>query len=170
MALDNTFVYRPFGAALVYVGTGANNALEQVGYTVDGATVRQQYGHHKIMTDVNGPVFPGEVQEFGEGAAISIPFIVWHPTIWNKVLIRASNNTTAGTLGPAGTLMFTNGRTFRLALQSADSLEDPLYFPACYLPEGMDRKMGSVAHPMSVTVMANPFHLATTNSTSGTVA
>jgi hypothetical protein len=169
MALDNALVYRPFGAALVQVGTGTANALETLGYTQSGVTIAERYATKPIMTDVMGPEMGSEEQKFGIEATAEIPLAVWNPTIWDKVIKRMSNGTTSGVLGPSGTLMFTNSWTVRLALVSADSLEDPFYYPATILHEPTSRKKGSVAEPLVVRMRARPYHLATTTTASGIV-
>lgn len=169
MALDNAFVYRPFGAALVSVGTGASSALEQLGYTQSGVTVREEYVEKPIMTDVMGPEIGSESQKFGIRAFINLTLAVWNPTIWDKVLKKMSNGTTAGVLGPAGALVFTGGFTFRVGLVSADSLEDPFYYPSCVIKGPTSRKKSSVAEPLVIDIEARPYHLATVTTPSGIV-
>lgn len=169
MALDNALVYRPFGAALVSVGTGAANALETLGYTQSGVTIREEYVEKPIMTDVMGPEIGSESQKFGVRAFANIPLAVWNPTIWDKVLKRMSNGTTAGVLAPSGSLLHTGGWTFRLALVSVDSLEDPFYYPATIIKGPTSRKKGSVAEPLIIEIEARPFHLAPVTTASGII-
>lgn len=169
MALDNALVYRVFGAAIVQVGTGANNALETLGYTVDGVTIRERYAMKPIMTDVMGPEIPGEMQKFGIEAFVEAPLISWNPTVWEKVQKRSANNTTAGQMAASGTLVHTNGFTFKVGLVSADSLEDPFYFPTCVIKEPTSRKLASAHNPLVIQLHATAFHLATATNVTNTV-
>lgn len=169
MALENTLVYRVFGACLVQVGTGTNNALETLGYTESGVTVRERYALTPIMTDVMGPELPGEMQKFGIEAFASAPLISWNPTVWEKVMKRMSNATTAGQMAASGTLVHTNSTTVRAALVSGDSLEDPYYFPTCVLKEPTERKLASKHGPLVVNIYATAFHLATATTVANSV-
>lgn len=170
MALDNALVYRVFGAAIVQVGTGANSALETLGYTREGVTVKEHYALEPIMTDVMGPILPGEMQKFGIEAFVECPLISWNPTIWEKVQKKMANSTTAGQFAASGTLMFTGGFTTRCALVSADSLEDPFYFPTCVVREPTSRKQASKHNELVVQFYATAFHLASTTSITNSVA
>lgn len=169
MALENTLVYRPFGPAIVQVGTGANNALETLGYTVDGVDVAEKYAMEPIMTDVGGTQYPGEYQKMGIGIEFTAPLISWNPTIWEKVLKRMSNSAAAGTTDKTGALVFTNSNTIKLALISADTLEDPYYVPCAIVKEPTGRKMASKHNPLTIKVSAHAMHLATTTTIANTV-
>lgn len=169
MALDNTEVYRPFGAAIVQVGTGANSALETLGKTVDGMTVRERYALEPIMTDVAGPILPGEFQKFGIELFLRGQFITWNPTIWEKVQKKMANSATAGQMAANGTLVFTGGFTVRAALVSADTLEDPYYVPVCVIREPTSRKMASKHNPLEIEFYGCPLHLATATSLANNV-
>jgi hypothetical protein len=170
MALDNTLVYRVFGPALVQVGTGANNALETLGYTENGVTMSETYHLEPIMTDAMGPKMPAEYQKFGVEYRLSKPLIVWNPTIWDKVQKRMGNTNTAGALTAAGALVYTNSLTFRVAVTSADTLEDPFYFPFAILRGDANRKLASKHGPLTVSILAHAMHLATETSVAGKVS
>jgi hypothetical protein len=170
MALDNALVYRVFGAAIVSVGTGTNNALETLGYTVDGVTLRERYALKPIMTDVMGPEIPGEMQKFGIELFSEVPLISWNPTVWEKVQKRSANNTTAGQLAASGTLVFTGGFTFKVGITSADALEDSFYMPTCVIKEPTSRKLASAHNPLVLQLHGTAFHLANTTTVTNTVA
>ena len=170
MALENTLVYRVFGACLVQVGTGANSALETLGYTQDGVTMRTREAMSPIMSDVMGPELPAEMQKFGIESFLSVPLVSWNPTVWEKVQKKMGNANTAGLLAPSGTLVHTNGYTCRTALVSAESAEDPYYFPTCILREPYERKVSSKHNPLVVNIYSTAFHLATATTVANTTA
>lgn len=168
MALENTLVYRVFGAALVQVGTGANNALQTLGYTVDGATIEETYATEPIMTDVAGTVYAGEYQKMGIGIKISGNLISWNPTVWDAVLKKMSNGSTAGTQGATGALVFTNSNTMKFALVSADTLEDPYFIPVALFKDPQNRKLASKHNPLNFTAVGHAMHLATATTIANT--
>lgn len=168
MALDNALVYRPFGAAIVQVGTGANNALETLGTTVSGVDVVEEWSYEPIMTDVAGPINPGEFQKFGQKITLKAEMIIWNPTIWEKVQKRQANGTTAGVLGPSGSLVMTGGYTVRAALVSADTLEDPYYVPVCVVKTPTSRRKSSKHNPIIIEFTGLGLHLATATSLANT--
>ena len=168
MALDNALVYRVFGAAIVKTTTGTNNALEVLGYTESGVTLREGYDLEPIMTDIAGPINPGEFQKFGIHVTATCPLISWNPTVWAKIQKLMANSTTAGQVAASGTLVYTGGFTVGVCFVSADTLEDPYYYPTCVIREPTERKHASKHNPLTINVFGTALHLATTTTLANT--
>jgi hypothetical protein len=113
----------PF-ATPVSVGTGPANALQLLGWTVNGCEIN----HENVWEDVPGDQGGGEggipidVQMFGQIARIHLEMSKWDPAVQN--LLEASVNAngtqlnmiTAGKTVVPGTLNFQNFAFFRLLI------------------------------------------------------
>lgn len=107
------------GVCIVKVDTGAANALEELGRTVNGADSTKQAFWLDVPGDDNGGDAgpPIEIQFMGEIVRIRLEMSKWDTAIRNKVTSRLYGGT-AGTPGTAGTLMFADSKTYRLLLHS----------------------------------------------------
>jgi hypothetical protein len=119
------------GPAEVKVGTGSAGALESLGYTRQGADVRNQGFFIDVPGDQNGgdqgP--PIEVQYLGEIARIRLEMTKWDEAIAAKIRTRLLAGT-EGTPGAAGTLMFGDSKTVRVTLSTTTG---PMNFPRCFI-------------------------------------
>jgi hypothetical protein len=119
------------GPAEVKVGTGSAGALESLGYTRQGADVRNQGFFIDVPGDQHGgdqgP--PIEVQYLGEIARIRLELTKWDDAIAAKVRTRLLAGT-EGTPGTAGTLMFGDSKTVRVLLNTTTG---KMNFPRCFI-------------------------------------
>lgn len=105
------------GPALIKVGTGAASALENLGYTRNGAEIVAEGYWINVPGDENGgddgP--PIDVQFVGETARIRLELTKWDVTVAAEVESRFKDGT-GGTPGTAGTLMFSGSKAMRLVI------------------------------------------------------
>lgn len=132
------------GLVTVRVDTGASNALEDLGYTRNGADVRSQGFFLGIPGDENGgdegP--PVDIQYFGEIATVRMELTKFDRAIVDKVKSRIYGNTVATAFSPsaAGSLMFGGSLTFRVLLACTTQ---PRNFPRCVLKEPIEINKGT---------------------------
>ena len=119
------------GPCLIRVGTGSAGALEDLGYTEDGADVDIEGFFENVWGDQGGGPsgVPIDVQYFGELARIRLTLTKWDAAIADKVVPRV-NGATAGTPATPGTLMFQESKSIRLLLSPTSR---PLNFPRAFL-------------------------------------
>jgi hypothetical protein len=117
------------GPAQIKVDTAAGNSLEELGYTINGAEIREEIFHSNVPGDENGgdegP--PIDVQYFGEIHHVRLELSKWDASVANKVLAKLYGGT-AGVLGAAGTLMAGGSKTVRLLINA--SIEPRNYLKA----------------------------------------
>lgn len=106
------------GPALIQVDTGAANALEDLGYTANGAEIEFRGFFGDVPGDENGGESgpPIDVQYFGEIAVVRLELTKYDAAILDKLVCRLYGGT-AGTPGTAGTLMFNDSKTYRLLIK-----------------------------------------------------
>jgi hypothetical protein len=118
------------GLALIRLGVGVS-ALQDLGYTVNGATIVTEGHAVNIPGDENGgddgP--PIEIQMLGETARVRLELTKWDPAV-QLVLETRLGGGTAGTPAAAGTLVFANSNFFRLVVNSPVT---PRNFPCATL-------------------------------------
>lgn len=121
------------GAAVIKVGTGEEEALETLGYTRNGADVREEAFFLDVPGDENGGEHgpPIDVQIFGEIARIRLEMTKWDTTVAGEVRSRVKDGT-AGVPQTAGTLMFGDNKAIRLLIHSTNR---PQNFPRAF-PRG----------------------------------
>ena len=115
------------GPAIIQVDTGVANALEDLGYTANGAEVEVRGFYGDVPGDENGGDSgpPIDVQYFGDIAVVRLEFTRYDPTVLDKVVCRLYGGT-AGTPGTPGTLMFAGSKTYRLLIKTTSL---PMNFP-----------------------------------------
>lgn len=108
-----------FGTVYVKTGTGSADALEDVGFSVNGVTITAEAFFEDIKGDENGgdggP--PIEIQYFGEMHRVRIELNKWDSTVVGH--LQRLKGGTAGTPGAVGTLVFAGSKHFRLLLDNA---------------------------------------------------
>lgn len=129
------------GLAAVRVDTGDTNALEDLGYTRDGAEIRFEGHFVDVPGDEkggeNGP--PIDVQYMGERAVIRLELTKYDPAVAEKVMARLYGET-PGTPGAAGTLMFSGDKCFRVLINTPAR---PLNFLRCFAREAIEVNKGT---------------------------
>ena len=129
------------GLATITVDTGSAHALETLGYTQNGASVRFNGFFLDVHTDENGgddgP--PTDVQYLGETADITLDFTKFDTTVADKIRPRIYGGS-AGTVGSVGTLMSGSSSTYRLCINSPTT---PLNFPVVIFREPIEINKGT---------------------------
>lgn len=106
------------GLAVIKVDTGTSNALESLGYTLDGSQITEQTFTHPVHSDEHGGDAgpPVDMQYMGEVHLIRLLLTKWDATVGNKIMPIYGG--TAGTPGTPGTLMFENA--YRLLIHTTN--------------------------------------------------
>jgi len=176
---NNTVAYRVHGPVVLSVGTGANNALQDIGVSESGAQLRVTYHTRPVYSDVGGPETPVELQDMGQSAKISMDLCSWNETYLQQLYIRAGGaNGQAATYGdvtPRGRFIGTDGKLFCVTLipqlQTASTYwEDGWHFYYCHLEGAKEIKVGTVQTGLRLSFMAIPHIQGSTlriNATSG---
>ena len=103
------------GPCKISVGTGDDNALEVLGYSIDGVQIQEVSRTADVPGDQNGGTEgpPIDVQFFGQIHEVSFDLSKFDLAILNK-LRPVVKGGTAGTVSQPGTLL--SGNSFRLLL------------------------------------------------------
>jgi len=107
------------GKALIRVATPASGALEDLGYSINGVTIRENL----FTADVHGDEFGGEQgppidkQYFGEMHVIQMTMTRYDEAVLNKIRAGVAGGT-QGVPGTPGTLYFQEFKTWRLVINS----------------------------------------------------
>jgi hypothetical protein len=129
------------GAALIKVGTGSAGALEELGYTRNGANIRPEGYFLNVPGDQNGgddgP--PIEVIYMGETARVRIELTKFDSAIADKIACRVRGGT-AGTPAAAGTAMFAGDYTVRVLVSTTNA---PINFLRCIPREPVEINKGT---------------------------
>jgi hypothetical protein len=153
------------GACLIKVGTGSAGALETLGYTRDGATIRLDGYFLDVKTDDAGGEAgpPADVQWLGQTAMIGLELTRWDDAIAEKFVNRVFGQTTAGSItvanAPTGSLMITGSFGHRLCL--IPSVGRAYNFPYAFFREAIEVNKGTKYSTMRVESYA----LAVSNGT-----
>lgn len=127
------------GPALVKIGTGDAGALEDLGYTVNGADIELRGFHGDVPGDEHGGDLgpPIDVQYFGEIAIVRLEFSKFDAAVADKAAARMlSNIANPGSPGTPGTLLFGSTQAFRLLINPTNN---PMNFPRAFC-------RGSIVH------------------------
>ncbi len=127
------------GLCAVYVDTGTG--LDLLGYTRQGADVRDQAFFVDVPGDQNGgdqgP--PIDIQYMGEIAKVRLELTKWDAAIGKEIRSRLAGGT-EGTPGGSGTLMFDGSKTARVLLYSPNG---PMNFPRAFLRDPWEVNLGT---------------------------
>ena len=102
------------GPCKIVVGTGTNGALEDLGYTVNGASIDED----PIYEDVHGSKgngVPADVLYMGETHIIRLELSKWDAEVAGRLAAKLRGGT-RGVVPNLGTFMFAAGLSFRCAL------------------------------------------------------
>lgn len=144
----------PFSAA-IWVGTGSAGALEQLGYSVNGVTIREMGALLPVHSDAGGgdqPAPPRDFQVLGQVDVITMDLSEYDEAIADKLraLIRGG---TAGTPPTPGTLLFANSYSTRLVLISTNY---PRNYPRCvFSKEPKEHNHGTKFRVLRLTAEAH---------------
>lgn len=167
MAATNVVAYRVYGDVSIQIGTAANNALETLGVTGDGGTIRITHHRKPVYSDVGGPETPVEMQDMGETARINVSLIAFNEDVYRRMKARAKiGNQKAGVAGditPRGRLLGTDGGLFQLFIPPMPQTnttvwEESWYFGSCDLDtEPVEDKVGTVITAVKLSFFAFPY-------------
>lgn len=155
------------GACLIKVGTNAssNYALETLGYTRDGATIRLDGYFLDVKTDDAGGEAgpPADVQWLGQTAMIGLELTNWDHDVSEKIVNRVKSQQTPGSItvanAPTGTLMIANSAYHRLVL--IPSIGRSYNFPYAFFRDAAEINKGTKYSTLRVEAYA----LAVSNGT-----
>ena len=151
MAIDG---YTINGAALVYTGTGASNALELLGFTEDGVDIEIIENVTPIMTDLFGPETPQDFQKMGMVARITAPLIAVDRTVLSKIEGKG-DRTAVGEISTPGIVAGVGSYAFKVGI--AAPADTPWTFASCIVRPGFRTKLGTRARPFVAEFFAWPF-------------
>lgn len=141
------------GKALVKVDTGTSNALESLGYSINGIEISDEPFYSDVPSDENGgdegP--PIDVQYFGSVATIRMELSRWDSAVAAKVFPFLYGGT-AGTQGTPGALMSNN--SFRLVIEPTS---DPRNYPIAFPSEPIELNKGTKYSRLAITWKAYGF-------------
>lgn len=131
------------GECLLRTGTGGSNALEDLGYTVDGVDLEFHRHTSDVKADTGGGEegVPVDVQEMGKEAFIRAQLVSYDEAVLAKIR-KDADETTEGGLATIGRLLGANGHLFRLLLTSPSEAV-PWNFPTVYLHDSASVKLGT---------------------------
>jgi len=106
------------GPALVRVDTGASNALEDLGYSVDGVQIIERTFISDVYGDQNGGTDgpPIELQYMGQVDTVRMELSKFDDAVVDKIRPRLYGGT-LGSSGTAGTLIAAGSLGFRLLIE-----------------------------------------------------
>ena len=102
--------------ALVKIDTGTSNALENLGYSINGINIDEQAFREDIFSDQGGgnSGMPVDVMMHGERHIITLDMVYWDPAVGAK--IQYVRGTTAGEAASPCTLMMGDSKFYRLLI------------------------------------------------------
>lgn len=157
MAIDG---FRISGPCLVSVGTGANAALETLGYSDGGVDFEHVKHLEPVITDIFGPRTFHTMQDMGEIGRITIPLIAVDSAVIAKIESKG-DRTTLGQLNTPGSLL--TAHAFRVVLAAPQNADMVRSFTLA-LVEHVRGKNATKAHPTVLTLIAGPFQTYTVTS------
>lgn len=109
------------GATLIRTGTGAANALEDLGYSINGVRIFEDVFTGDVPGDQNGGDAgpPIDVQYFGQVDRVEIEMSKFDAAVIAKIAPRLLGGS-AGTIGTAGTLIAAGSKYYRLLLTATN--------------------------------------------------
>lgn len=126
------------GATPISVGTGAANALQQLGFTVNGAEITAENIWEDVPGDQGGGEggIPIDFQMFGQINRIHLEFSKWDTAVLTKLEACVNANGTlstivAGTSPSPGSLILSNNAHFRLLVNPPNAASLIRNYPIC---------------------------------------
>lgn len=109
------------GATLIRTGTGSANALEDLGYSVNGIRIFEDVYTGDVPGDQNGGDAgpPIDVQYFGQVDRVELEMSKYDAAVLAKLAPRLLGGS-AGVIGTAGTLFAGGSKYFRLLLTATN--------------------------------------------------
>lgn len=109
------------GPVLVRTGTGSANALEDLGYSINGIRITEDVFMGDVPGDQNGGDAgpPIDVQYFGQVDRVELELNKYDSAVLAKIAPRLLGGT-AGTTGTPGTLIAGGTKYFRLLLTATN--------------------------------------------------
>lgn len=164
------------GTGLIKVGTGASNALEDLGVPMDGATVEITEFENPVYNDVGGPETPVDYQYMGQLATIRVTIIDIVDSVQRKIRNRPFTNPAASAVTPTdgeslprGLMYGLGARAFKLSI--ASEWEDPWYFPTVKVArQPISFKLGTVVTAWQYTFQAWPYIAPTVTGLASTAS
>ena len=151
MAIDG---YMVNGTAFVYVGTGAGNALQLLGYTDQGVEMSVDEFKEPIMTDLYGNRVPQDYQDMGMSARITVNLIACDRTVLASVIGRGDRSE-VGEISQPGLVLGMSGYAFGVAI--ASPADYPWVFYSCLMSKGFGTRLATKANPFRCDFQAWPF-------------
>lgn len=113
------------GACLVKTGTGLSDALEELGYSIDGVEIQQRSFQLGVPSDSNGGTDgpPVAKQYFGQIHIVSLEMSRYDDAVLQKIetIVNDNGTTAAGAIATPGTLIDpTASNLYRLVLASTN--------------------------------------------------
>jgi hypothetical protein len=138
------------GAAVIFTGTGASSALEELGVSVDGVTIKETLVKEPVMIDTYYKT-PYDFQYSLSEVLVTCDLVAWDDSVLNKVLGRlvGTSPLTPGTFGSAGSLIVAGGYTTRLLIKSTPTSQGVTgseachNFPLVFLDDAAEAKLGT---------------------------
>lgn len=149
------------GPALLLVTQegGANNTLEQLGYTRDGVRVRVEGLFEEVRCDQTGGEagLPVELLYHGDRAIVELELTKWDALVADKIAKRLSLWTgSVGVIPPAGQLVFATGNAYRLVIAPGRQGVVGWDFPRAIPQQPLQINKGSRASVMFITFQCYP--------------
>ena len=133
------------GAALIQVGTGVNGAMEILGYTRDGVSIRYDGHFLDVPTDDAGGEAgpPADIQHLGETAMITLEMTKFDSAVAGRLAARI-RNTVAGAFNSPGTLLLSSSGAYstRVLVYPIDTNQS-VNFPTCIIREPIEINKGT---------------------------
>ena len=144
------------GPLEVWLGTGTSNALEFLGYTINGADIEEISFQGEIHSDEaggeKGP--PVDYQIFGTQHRISLELQRYNSIILEKLNLFYNKNDSPAPV--VGGLQICGGSSFRVLLCSHDLTTFVRNYPACVIKEPVNKgPIGSQATRARVSFISN---------------
>jgi hypothetical protein len=131
----------PHVAGAAWVKVGFPTALEDLGYTRNGAETRQETYLQDVLGDENGgddgP--PIEIIYLGETARVRLEMTKYDMVVANLISARLSGGT-PGVVPASGTMIFAGNKFQRVCLVCAN---EPVNFPRCVCREPVELNKGT---------------------------
>lgn len=108
---------------VIKIDTGTANALEQLGYSVNGCDITEQKYEEPIFSDENGGPQgpPVDIIHHGQVDVITFTSVRFDPAVAAKV--QYVRGTTIGSAPDPCTLLFADGKTYRVLLLGDDTFQ-----------------------------------------------